>query len=328
MSATPRSSVEAALPALGGATDWVNSEPLTADDVRGRVVLVQFCTYTCINWIRTLPYVRAWAETYEDQGLLVIGVHAPEFPFERDVDNVRRALKAMAVEFPIALDNDYAIWRAFDNHYWPALYFVDAEGRARGHHFGEGAYEDSELTIQQLLAEAGASDVDAALVSVEARDIEAAADWDTLESPETYLGSERAESFASPGGAIVAEPRAYVAPASLSLNQWALTGEWTVENGAAVLNAAGGAIQHRFHARDLHLVMGPAARGIAVRFRALVDGQPSGAAHGIDVDDQGYGTVADQRLYQLIRQPQPIVDRQFEIEFLDSGVEALAFTFG
>jgi thiol-disulfide isomerase/thioredoxin len=320
--------IEGELSSLGSATEWLNSQPLTAAGLRGKVVLIDFWTYTCINWLRSLPYVRAWAEKYKDQGLVVIGVHTPEFAFEKNLDNVRRAAKDMRVDYPIAIDSDYAIWSAFNNHYWPALYLVDAQGHIRHHQFGEGEYEQSEMIIQQLLAEAGTGDIDHELVSVDGRGAEAAADWGSLESPENYLGYERTENFASPGGAVPDERRVYPAPAQLSLNQWALSGDWTVEKQATVLNEANGRIAYRFHARDLHLIMGPASRGDSVGFRVLIDGQPPGAAHGIDVDEQGNGTVSEQRLYQLIRQPKPIADRQFEIEFLDSGVEAFAFTFG
>ncbi|MET0622269.1 MAG: thioredoxin family protein [Pyrinomonadaceae bacterium] len=319
---------EGELPSLDGATGWLNSQPLSAGSVRGKVALVQFCTYTCINWLRTLPYVRAWAEKYAGHGLAVVGVHTPEFPFEKDVDNVRRALKEMKVVYPVALDSDYAIWRAFENRYWPALYFVDARGRVRHHHFGEGDYEHSERVIQQLLAEAGAGGAGHELVSADARGIEVAADWDSLKSPENYVGYERTENFASPGGATPDKSRVYAAPAQLGLNQWALAGEWTAGSGAVVLNKAGGRIAYGFHARDLHLVMGPAARGTSVRFRVTLDGQPPRAAHGVDVDEQGHGTAAEQRLYQLMRQPKPITGRRFEIEFLDPGAEAFAFTFG
>jgi hypothetical protein len=291
-------------------------------------VVVQFWTYTCVNWLRTLPYVRAWAERYQDGGLVVIGVHTPEFPFEHDVENVRRAAQDMRVAYPIAIDNAYAIWQAFNNHYWPALYFADAQGQIRHHHFGEGEYERSERVIQQLLAEAGVTNLGPQLVSVEAHGVEVAADLDSLASPETYLGAERTEHFASPGGAAVGVSRVYAAPERLRRNQWALSGDWTVEEEAAVLNAPNGRIVYRFHARDLNIVMGPAARGTSVRFRTRLDGQPPNAAHGSDVDEQGNGTVAEQRLYQVIRQPGSIADRQFEIEFLDAGVEALAFTFG
>lgn len=319
---------EGELPPLNGATGWLNSQPLTAASLRGKVVLVQFWTYTCINWLRTLPYVRAWAEKYKDQGLVVIGVHTPEFAFEREVDNVRRAARDMRVVYPVAVDNDYAIWHAFKNQYWPALYCVDAQGRIRHHQFGEGEYEQSERVIQQLLAEAGVGGVGHELISVDASDVEAAADWDSLKSPENYVGYERTENFASPGGAVLDERRVYVAPSALRLNQWALSGDWTVGKQAAVLNKAGGRIAYSFHARDLHVVMGPAVRGASVRFRVLIDGEPGGAAHGVDVGDRSDGAVTEQRLYQLIRQPKPIIDRRFEIEFLDSGVEAFAFTFG
>jgi thiol-disulfide isomerase/thioredoxin len=326
--ATTRLPIEGDLPSLGGATGWLNSQPLTAGSLRGKVVLVQFWTYTCINWLRTLPYVRAWAEKYAGQGLAVVGVHTPEFPFEKDADNVRRAVKEMRVVYPVVLDSDYAVWRAFENRYWPALYFVDARGLIRHHHFGEGEYEQSERVIQQLLAEAGVGGAGQELVSVEARGIEAAADWDSLRSPENYVGYGRTENFASPGGATTDKNRVYVAPAQLGLNQWALSGDWTVGKGAVVLNKAGGRIAYGFHARDLNLVMGPSARGASVRFRVTLDGQPAGAAHGVDVDGQGNGAVTEQRLYQLIRQPKPITDRRFEIEFFDAGAEAFAFTFG
>ncbi len=320
--------IEGEVPSLGGATAWLNSPPLSAADLRGNVVLIDFWTYTCINWLRTLPYVRAWAEKYRDHGVVVIGVHSPEFSFEHDLDNVRRAARDMRVSYPIAIDNDYAIWSAFDNHYWPALYLVDAQGRIRSHQFGEGAYEQSEMMIQQLLAEAGISDIAHELVSVDAQGTEAAADWGDLRSPENYVGYDRTENFASPSGVVVDQPRVYDTPAHFSLNHWALAGEWTVGREAILLNEANGRIAYRFHARDLNLVMGPTARGTSVRFRVLIDGQVPGAAHGIDVDDQGNGTVTQPRLYQLIRQPKPIADRQFEIEFLDAGVEAFAFTFG
>jgi thiol-disulfide isomerase/thioredoxin len=320
--------IEGELPSLGGATEWLNSPPLTATGLRGKVVLIDFWTYTCINWLRTLPYVRAWAEKYKKQGLVVIGVHSPEFAFEKNVDNVRRAAKDMRVEYPIAIDSDHAIWRAFKNEYWPALYFVDAQGHIRHHQFGEGEYEQSEMIIQQLLAEAGIGGIGHELVSVDARGAEAVADWGSLKSPENYVGYERTENFASSGGAVVDKRHVYAAPAQLKLNHWALSGDWTVGKHATVLNKANGRITYRFHARDLHLVMGPAVRGTSVRFRVLIDGQPPGAAHGIDVDDQGNGTVTEQRLYQLIRQGKPIADRQFEIEFLDPGVEAFVFTFG
>jgi thiol-disulfide isomerase/thioredoxin len=320
--------VEGSLPSLAGATAWLNSPPLTAAGLRGKVVLVDFWTYTCINWLRTLPYLRAWAERYQDQGLVVLGVHTPEFDFEHDLDNVRRAATDLRVTYPVAVDNDYAIWTAFDNHYWPALYFVDIQGQIRHHRFGEGDYEMSEMILQRLLTEAGIGGIGHDLVSVDALGVEAAADWDSLWSPENYLGYQRTENFASPGGAVLDTPHAYVAPARLRLNHWALSGDWTIRPQATVLHQAEGRIAYRFHARDLHLVMGPAAPGTPVRFHVLLDGQPPAAAHGGDVDDQGNGTVTEPRLYQLIRQPGPVSDRTFEITFLDPGIQAKAFTFG
>ena len=320
--------VKGSLPSLSGATGWLNSPPLTAADLDGHVVLVDFWTYTCINWLRQLPYLRAWAERYKDQGLVVIGVHTPEFDVEHDLDNLRRAAKDLRVDHPIAVDNDYAIWDAFNNHYWPALYFVDAQGQIRHHRFGEGDYEHSEATIQRLLTEAGAAGIGQDLVSVDPGGVEAAADWDSLWSPENYLGYQRTENFASPNGAVLGTHHLYAAPARLALNHWALAGDWTVQPQAIVLHQAEGRIVYRFHARDLHLVMGAAARGTSVRFHVLVDGQPPGAAHGTDVNDQGNGTATEPRLYQLIRQPGPIGDHTFEITFLDPGVQAYAFTFG
>ena len=260
--------------------------------------------------------------------MLVIGVHTPEFSFEKDLDNVRRAATDLTVRYPIAVDNDYALWQAFANQYWPALYFVDVQGRIRHHHFGEGEYERSEQTIQQLLLEAGVRGIPRELLSPDARGAEAAADWASLKSPENYLGHARTQNFASPGGAVRDKRRAYVIPARLALNHWGLSGDWTVQKEAVVLNQAKGRIAYRFHARDLHLVMGPAARGLSLPFRVLIDGRPPAAAHGTDVDERGHGTLTKQRMYQLIRQPKPIGDRQFEIEFLESGAEAFAFTFG
>ena len=255
-------------------------------------------------------------------------MHSPEFPFEHDVDNVRRAAKDMKVNYPVAIDNDFSVWRAFNNQYWPALYIIDAQGRIRHHHFGEGEYEESERIIRQLLEEAGQRGIGDRLAAVDARGAEAGADWGGLKSPETYVGHAQAENFASPGGAVSDKRSVYAIPARLSLNHWALSGEWTVTKGAASLNRAGGRVAYRFHARDLHLVMGPPKGGASVRFRVLIDGRPPGAAHGVDVDEQGNGTATEQRLYQLVRQAAPIADRQFEIEFLDSGVETFVFTFG
>jgi thiol-disulfide isomerase/thioredoxin len=316
------------LSSLERADEWLNSPPLTATALRGKVVLVDFWTYSCINWLRTVPYVRAWADKYKDQGLVVIGVHSPEFAFEKNITNVRWAVNAMQIDYPVAVDSDHTIWRAFKNQYWPALYFIDSQGRLRHQHFGEGSYQESEMIIQQLLAEAGIRGIDREPVSVDAGGIEAAPDWASLRSAENYLGHQRTQSFASPGGAVLDNAHLYQLPPRLRLNEWALSGHWTVRNEAAVLDKPNGVIAYRFHARDLHLVMGPAAPGTSVRFRVLIDGYPPGAAHGIDVDEKGDGTVTEQRLYQLIRQPTPIVDRQFEIEFFGSGVEAFAFTFG
>jgi thiol-disulfide isomerase/thioredoxin len=319
---------EGALPPLDGASLWLNSVPLTPASLLGKVVLVDFSTYTCINWLRTLPYVRAWAEKYKDQGLVVINVQTPEFEFEKNIDNVRWASKEMRVTYPTAVDNDYAIWNAFNNHYWPALYIVDAKGRIRHHQFGEGQYEQSEKIIKQLLREAGKSDGGPELATVDARGPEVAADWGNLRSPESYLGYDRGENFASPGGAAAGKSRVYAIPARLDLNHWALGGDWTVGKQGTVSNTPNGRLVYRFHARDVHLVMGPATRGGTVRFRVLIDGKPPGAAHGADVDPEGNGTVREQRLYQLIRQPLRIADHDFEIDFLDAGAELFVFTFG
>ena len=310
------------------ATSWLNSPPLTAADLRGKVVLVDFWTYSCINSLRQLPYLRAWANKYKAQGLVVIGVHAPEFGFEKDIDNVRRAARDLQVDYPVALDSDHFLWRAFHNEYWPALYFIDAQGRIRHHVFGEGEYEKSEVLIQQLLVEAGASGIVHEPALVDAGGVEAPAAPFSLASPENYVGYARTENFESRGGAVPNASHVYSAPAHLALNHWALAGDWTMQDEAVALNRPGGQIIYRFHARDLHLVMGPAVQGSAVRFRVLVDGHPPGAAHGVDVDDAGRGVVTQARLYQLIRQKKQVTDRQFEIEFLDPGVEAFAFTFG
>jgi thiol-disulfide isomerase/thioredoxin len=320
--------VESHLAGFDGATGWLNSPPLAADELRGKVVLVDFWTYTCINWLRTLGYVRAWAAKYEDQGLVVIGVHTPEFPFESDVDNVREAAKDMAVQHPIALDSNYGVWTAFANHYWPAVYIADAQGRIRHHQFGEGGYEECERIVQQLLRDAGRDGVPDDLVSVADEGVEAQADWASLRSPETYVGYEQGQNFATPRDAAVDEPHTYAAPDSLALNTWALSGDWTIEGRASVLNQADGRMAFRFHARDVNLVIAPRARGTSVPFRVLVDGEPPGAAHGLDVDEGGQGTLVQPRLYQLIREPGVIRDRTFEITFLAAGVEAYVFTFG
>jgi thiol-disulfide isomerase/thioredoxin len=300
---------------LGLATEWVNSPPLTAQGLQGKVVLVQFWTYSCVNWIRTLPYVRAWERKYRDQGLVVIGVHSPEFGFEKQLPKVRWAAEMFRVDYPVAVDNEFAIWRGFGNQYWPALYLVDGKGRLRHTHFGEGKYEQTERVIQKLLEEGEARGVGQDLVAVEPRGAEAPANWADIKSPETYLGSARSENQVAPG-------------TRLRLNQWSLEGDWTVQRQPAVLNRPDGRITYRFHARDLNLVMAPAADGKPVRFRVLIDGRVPGVAHGTDVDDQGNGTVAEARMYQLIRQPGRIADRQFEIQFLDPGVEVFVFTFG
>jgi cytochrome c biogenesis protein CcdA/thiol-disulfide isomerase/thioredoxin len=318
--------VEGALPPLAGVTQWLNSPPLTAEAIKGKVVLIDFWTYSCINCLRAIPYVSAWSKKYKDQGLVVIGVHAPEFAFEKNVRNVQAAVADLKIDYPVAIDNDYAIWRAFGNQYWPAHYFIDAEGRIRHHHFGEGEYGESERVIQQLLAEAGKT-VAADIVSVNASGAEAEADMANVGSPETYVGYERAENFISPGGAIEDARHVYAAAAP-RLNEWALSGDWTVGKEDALLNEKGGSIVYRFHARDLHLVLGPGPDGAPVRFRVTIDGAAPGNSHGVDVDADGQGTVTGQRLYQLIRQSGKITDHTLEIEFLDPGVQAYAFTFG
>ena len=318
---------ETRLPGFDGATGWLNSEPLTPEGLRGKVVLVDFWTYTCINWLRTLGYVRAWHEKYRDQGLVVIGVHTPEFPFEADPENVRWAAEYERVEYPIALDPDFAVWRAFSNNYWPAVYIADAEGRIRHTHFGEGGYEESEMMIQMLLREAGRDGIADDLVSVADEGFEAQADWQTLGSPETYLGYEQAQHFASRDGSEFDEPHHFGVPDELSRNQWALDGDWTIGPGASVTNGAGAKLVFRFHARDVNLVMTPPASG-PVTFRVLVDGDPPGKAHGLDVDESGRGTLERPRLYQLVRWRGSITDRTFEIAFDAPGAEAYCFTFG
>ncbi|MEO8392960.1 MAG: thioredoxin family protein [Chloroflexota bacterium] len=321
-------SSEGGFPSLSGATEWLNSPPLTPDSLRGKVVLVDFWTYTCINWLRTLPYVHAWADKYKDQGLVVIGVHTPEFSFEHDLVNVRREIGDLGVDYPVAMDNDYGVWSAFNNNYWPALYLIDAQGQIRYHQFGEGSYEQSEMMIQQLLTEAGSKDVRQSLVTLNLSGAGVAADWDNLRSGENYVGYDRTQGFASPGGSVLGEPQVYTAPDQFLLNDWALSGDWTFQKEFTRLNQPNGRIVYRFHARDVNLVMGPAAPGTTVRFRVLIDGQAPGTAQGADVDEAGNGTVTEQQMYQLIRQSQPITDRTFEIEFLDAGAEAYSFTFG
>ncbi|MEJ1979067.1 MAG: cytochrome c biogenesis protein DipZ [Acetobacteraceae bacterium] len=319
--------VEGDLPSLAGAVQWLNSPPLTAESLKGKVVLVDFWTYSCINCLRALPYVRAWAEKYKDQGLVVIGVHAPEFAFERDIGNVKKAVATLQLDYPIAIDNDYAIWRAFHNEYWPAHYFIDAQGRIRHHHFGEGDYAGSERVIQQLLAEAGKTNVSADIVAVSASGAQAAPDASDVLSPETYIGSDRSEHFVSPGGVAQGVPHVYAA-GTPRLNEWGLSGNWTIDGEHATLNEKGGGITYRFHARDLHLVLGPAPESGPIRFQVTIDGAAPGQNHGADVDVNGQGVVTGQRLYQLVRQNGPVADHTFEIRFQDPGVQAYAFTFG
>jgi thiol-disulfide isomerase/thioredoxin len=317
---------EGRLPGFDGATGWLNSPPLGAEDLGDKVVLVDFWTYTCINWLRTLAHVRAWSEKYAD-GLVVVGVHTPEFPFEHDADNVRWAAKEMDVNYPIALDSSYAVWDAFSNNYWPAVYIADAEGRIRHHQYGEGGYEECERVVQRLLRDAGHDEIDD-LVTVSPVGFEVQADLANLETPETYLGYDQAQNFASPGGAKLEQTRTYGAPESLRLNHWALAGEWTVGRRAALCDAADASIVFRFHARDVHLVMGPRTRGSSVPFEVLLDGLPPDNARGLDVDEGGRGTVAHQRLYQLIRKRDRIEDSTIKISFPAGGVDAYCFTFG
>jgi hypothetical protein len=298
------------LSALDRATVWLNSEPLTADRLRGRVVLADFCTYSCVNWLRTLPYVRAWHRAYRERGLIVVGVHAPEFGFEHELENVQRAAHELGIGYPLVLDNEFRIWRSFDNHYWPAVYLVGGDGRVGFHHFGEGSYEETERAIQRQLG------IDEATVEVDADGASKAADWQTLKSPETYLGHRRSENRTSEGSA-----------GELALNHWMLAGPWLVGKQVAVLERAGGAIAYRFHARDLNLVLAPPATG-AARFTVRLDGELPGDAAGLDVDASGEGTVSEPRMYQLVRQPATIRPRTFEITFLDAGARAYVFTFG
>jgi len=310
-----------------GATEWLNSSPQTAKELRGKVVAVQFWTYTCVNWRRTLPYIRAWDAKYREQGLVVIGVHTPEFDFEENVDNVRSALGEMHIDYPVAIDNKHAIWNAFHNDYWPAIYLLDAQGHIRYRQFGEGEYARTEREIQKLLAESGAHPSNS-LAVVAPLGTEVPADLKNLRSPESYLGYEMAERFASKGGAVPNRRHQYVAPNHLSLNEWALSGSWTIGRQAVVPEEANGKIVYRFHARDLNLVMAPSAPGALVRFRVLIDGHPPSAASGADIDEQGYGAVSEARMYQLIRQSGKIADRESVIEFLSSGVIVYDFTFG
>ena len=308
------------MPSLGGATGWLNSEPLGPAELRGHVILVNFWTLTCINWLRQEPYVRAWSQAYRDDGLVVIGLHTPEFSFEHEIDRVRQATKERGIDYPVALDNDYEIWSAFDNNAWPALYFVDTEGIVRDDHFGEGRYEESERVIQRLLG------VEREPVSVEGLGVEAEADWNNLRTPETYLGSGRSEGFASADGAFD-ERRGYQLPDRLRVNHWALAGEWTIGREKVVLDRADGSIAYRFHARDAHLVLSPGPRG-PIPFRLLLDGEAPRPSHGVDVDEDGNGVLREGRLYQLVRQHDGVRERTLEITFLEPGAEAYAFTFG
>ncbi|MBV6822262.1 cytochrome c biogenesis protein DipZ [Pseudomonas sp. PD9R] len=320
--------VEGSLPPLNGAVQWLNSPPLDAQALKGKVVLVDFWTYSCINCLRTLPYVKAWAEKYRDQGLVVIGVHAPEFAFERDVSNVTKAMKDLGINYPVAIDNDFKIWRAFNNEYWPAHYFADAQGRIRYHHFGEGEYAESERVIQQLLREAGATKVSDGLINADAKGVQLAPDSNEVQSPETYVGYQRAEHFVPETALVPDKVAAYNPPEKLALNDWSLGGQWHVGSERATASAPASRIVYRFHARDLHLVLGPGADGKPVRFKVLIDGKAPGDAHGMDVAPDGSGSVTEQRLYQLVRQTGGVTDRTFSIEFLDPGASAYAFTFG
>ena len=320
--------VEGNLPSLEGAVQWLNSPPLDAQALKGKVVLVDFWTYSCINCLRSLPYVKAWAEKYRDQGLVVIGVHAPEFAFERDINNVTKAMKDLGINYPVAIDNEFKIWRAFNNEYWPAHYFADAQGRIRYHHFGEGEYAESERVIQQLLREAGAAKVADGLISAKADGVQMAPDNSEVQSPETYVGYQRAEHFVPETALVPDQVAAYNPPAQLALNDWSLGGQWHVGPERATASAPASRIVYRFHARDLHLVLGPGADGKPVRFKVMIDGRAPGDDHGMDVAPDGSGTVTDQRLYQLVRQSGGVTDRTFSIEFLDPGASAYAFTFG
>jgi thiol-disulfide isomerase/thioredoxin len=313
---------------LSGATGWINSKPLTAKELKGKVVLVDFWTYSCINCLRTLPYIETWAEKYKDDGLVVIGVHTPEFDFEKQLPNVEKAVKKFGITYPVALDSNQAVWNAFHNEAWPAHYFIDAKGRVRYVHLGEGKYDQSEQWIQQLLKEAKAGPMPATATSIRAEGIEAAADTNDVKSPETYIGYARAEHFASPGGIKDDREKDYVAPAQPKLNQWGLAGTWVDHEQIAELKSAGGKIVFRFHARDLHLVLGTAADGKPVHYKVTIDGQAPGENHGVDTDAAGNGVVTDHRLYQLVRLKGPVADHIFAIEFEEPGVEAFSFTFG
>lgn len=315
-------------PSLSGATGWLNTQPLNLKNLQGKVVLIDFWTYTCINWRRTLPYIREWEAKYKDQGLVVIGVHTPEFLFEHQPENISRSIKEMNISYPVAIDNDYNIWRSFNNNYWPALYLIDAKGRIRYQKFGEGDYAEAELRIQQLLNEASGKNISANLVTPQADGAEAAADWENLQSPENFLGYTRTEGFASPGGIVTDKRKLYTTSPPLKLNHWALSGEWTMGEERVFLHNKDGKVIYRFHARDLHLIMGPAVPGQTIKFRVLIDGKSPGLSHGLDIDSNGNGIVTEHRMYQLIRQQAPVIDREFQIEFFDPEVEVFDFTFG
>jgi thiol-disulfide isomerase/thioredoxin len=323
-----RGRTEKTRPSLSGATGWLNAQPLSLSNLRGKVVLIDFWTYTCINWRRTLPYIREWAQKYKDQGLVVIGVHTPEFSFEQKLENISRAIKEMNIGYPVAVDNNFEIWRSFQNAYWPALYLIDVKGQLRYQKFGEGDYHESEFQIQQLLKEVSAKNVSDKTAALQPEGFEAAPDWENLRSPENYLGYDRTEGLASPEGVINDKQVLYSVPGQLKLNQWALSGEWNMGKENVFLSRGQGKIIYRFHARDLHLIMGPAVPGTSIKFRMLIDGNPPGPAHGLDVDSGGNGTVTEQRMYQLVRQHGPVTDREFQIEFLDPNVEVYDFTFG
>lgn len=326
-SATDPLPVVELMPSLAGAQEWLNSPPLSLEALKGKVVLVAFWTYSCINCLRAIPYVRAWAEKYREHGLIVMGVHAPEFAFERSVANVESAMKTLRIGYPVAIDNEYKIWRAFENEYWPAHYFIDGNGKVRHRHFGEGEYVRSEQIIQQLLANTGEKNVPTGIVGVNATGAEAASDTDHVKSPETYLGYSRIDNFVSPGGVVQDKSHDYAA-GEPQLNKWSMSGKWTIANERAQLDASDGGVVYRFHARDLHLVLGPPSEGAKIRFRITIDGKPPGDAHGVDTDADGNGVVTAQRLYQLVRSSGPVTERTFEIRFLDPGVQAYVFTFG
>ncbi len=315
-------------PNLEGSTGWINTQPLALANLRGKVVLVDFWTYTCINWRRTLPYIREWEAKYKDQGLVVIGVHTPEFSFEQELENVRRSVKEMNINFPVVMDNDFRIWRSFKNQYWPALYLIDGKGKLRYQKFGEGDYKEPELQIQKLLREISSKNIATDPVEVHADRFEVAADWEQLRSPENFLGYDRTEGFVSPEGKGIEKPVLYSVPKMMKLNQWALSGKWIMGKEHVRISTGEGKIIYRFQARDLHLIMGSALRGTSVKFRVLIDGVPPGDAHGLDTDSNGYGTVKEHRMYQIIRQQGSIKEREFQIEFLTPGVEVFDFTFG